>query len=64
MSLFLWDVECPLFKWLASHSRSGGMPLVSLHSATNTRLSSRVQLILHYYESGLVVVMILAEVSV
>ena len=42
ISLFLWNVECPLFKWLASHSRSGGMPLVSPHSATNSHLSSSV----------------------
>jgi hypothetical protein len=39
MSPFLWDAGCHVFKWLASRSRSGGTPLVSPHSATNSRLS-------------------------
>jgi hypothetical protein len=36
---FLLNTYCPFFKWLASCSRSGAMPLVSPHSATNCRLS-------------------------
>jgi len=40
--IFLLNVECTLLKWLASHSGSGGMPLVSPHSATNTHLSRSV----------------------
>ena len=38
MSPFLWDADCRVFKWLASCSRSVGIPLVSPNSATNSHL--------------------------
>ena len=39
---FLQNADCPDFKLLTSHSRSGGMPLVSPRTATNSRLSNNV----------------------
>jgi len=36
MSPFFWNADCYFFKWLPSRSRSGGMPLVTPHSATNS----------------------------
>jgi hypothetical protein len=45
-SPFLWYTDCPVFTWLASCSRSSGMPLASPHSATIlTFLSTMFQLI-------------------
>lgn len=38
-SPFLPNAYCPVFKLLASHSRSGRMPLNSPHRATNSHLS-------------------------
>ena len=38
-SPFLQNAYCPVFKLLATHSKSGGMPLISPRRATNSRLS-------------------------
>jgi hypothetical protein len=59
MSPFLWNADCPVFKWLASCSRSGGIPFISPHSLSTFCLTT-FQLISNYYITGLIDVMILA----
>ena len=55
----LQNADCPAFKCLASHTRSGGMSLVSPLSATHYRLSNNVSVISLYDKNGMREVMIL-----